>query len=209
MHEPGPQTIIEKAYADTDVGQGRAVLADLARHPATAEHIARKLARHFVADQPPPALVASLTKTFKDTDGDLRQLAKTLLLAPEAWSTQRTKLKRPSEWRIAGYRAAGLTQPDVMRALRSQALMGEPMWRPPSPKGFSEDEAVWLDGLGLRLDVANAFAARVADRIDPQALVDEVLGPLASTETRQTIARAESRAQAFTLLLMSPEFLRR
>ena len=87
--------------------------------------------------------------------------------------------------------------------------MGEPLWRPPSPKGFAEDEAAWIDGLGLRLDVANAFAGRVEDRIDPEMLVDETLGPLASIETRQTIARAESRAQAFTLLLMSPEFLRR
>jgi uncharacterized protein (DUF1800 family) len=87
--------------------------------------------------------------------------------------------------------------------------MGEPLWRPPAPKGFAEEEGAWIDGLALRLDIANAFATAVADRVDPPALVDEVLGPLASAETRQTIARAESRGQAFALLLMSPEFLRR
>jgi uncharacterized protein (DUF1800 family) len=83
------------------------------------------------------------------------------------------------------------------------------MWRPTSPKGFADEEAAWIDGMAVRLDIANAFASRNADRIDPQTLVEETLGPLASPDTRQTVARAESRAQALTLLLMSPEFQRR
>jgi uncharacterized protein (DUF1800 family) len=87
--------------------------------------------------------------------------------------------------------------------------MGEPLWRPPAPKGFSDDTAPWLDGIALRLDVANAFAAGVAERVDPREALEETLGPLASQETGRTIARAESRAQAFALLLMAPEFLRR
>ena len=208
IHQPGPQTIVGKTYADDGMEQGRAVLLDLARHPATADHVAQKLARHFVADQPPAKLVARLTKTFRDTDGDLRQLARALITAPEAWELPRSKLKRPSQWRIASLRASGATEPNTERVLRTMALLGEPLWRPPSPKGFPDDDAAWLDGMGLRLDIANAFAARVADRVDPPALVDELIGPLASPETRQTIARAESRAQAFALLLMSPEFLR-
>jgi uncharacterized protein (DUF1800 family) len=208
IHEPGPQTIIGKAYPDTGFEQGRAVLADVARHPATAVHIARQFAGHFIADDPPAPLVDRLAKSFRDTDGDLKELAKTLIASPEAWEAPRTKLKRPSQWRIAGYRAADLKHPNVLRVLRSQALMGEPLWRPPAPKGFSDQASAWIDGLALRLDVANAFAGAVAERIDPQALVDEALGPLASAETRQTIARAESRAQAFVLLLMAPEFLR-
>ena len=76
LHEPGPETILGKAYSDTGVKQGRAVLADLARHPATAEHVATKLARHFIADDPPPALIEVLKKTFLDTDGDLLQVSK-------------------------------------------------------------------------------------------------------------------------------------
>jgi uncharacterized protein (DUF1800 family) len=210
MHEPGAQTVLGKSYSQTGVEQGRTVLADLARHPATAEHVAFKLARHFVADQPPPPLVVRLAKTFRDSDGNLKEIARTLASAPEAWDATRSKLKRPGEWSIAGLRVAGRSNPNVERVLRSLALLVEPQWRPPAPKGFSDEASAWTDGLALRLDVANAFADNVAESIDdPLALVDEALGPLASAETRQAVARAESRAQALVLLLMSPEFQRR
>ena len=94
-HEPGPQTVIGKDYDDAGTEQGRAVLADLARHPATAKHIATKLARHFVADDPPPALVHQLTQRFLDTDGDLKEVTKVLIAAPEAWAPEQAKIKRP------------------------------------------------------------------------------------------------------------------
>jgi uncharacterized protein (DUF1800 family) len=209
LHEPGPQQVIGKTYADGGVEQGRAVLGDLARHPATATHVATKLARHFVADEPPPALVERLAKVFRETDGDLKQMSKALVTAPEAWSEQRPKLKRPAEWTIAALRVVGITDADVQRMLQGFNLLGEPLWRPPAPKGFSDEQGAWLDGLALRIDIASQFATRVADRIDPASIVDIALGPLASAETRQTVARAESRAQALTLLLMSPEFQRR
>src|SRR5262247_651360 len=89
MHEPGPQTVIGKTYDDTGVEQGRAVLRDLARHPATAAHVAEKLARHFVADEPPRELVDRLAQRFRDSDGDLKEVAKALVTAPEAWSPRR------------------------------------------------------------------------------------------------------------------------
>jgi uncharacterized protein (DUF1800 family) len=209
LHEPGPQVVVGKVYADAGFDQGRAVLEDLARRPATANHIARKLVTHFVADQPPAALVERLARTFLDTDGDLKKVSAALINAPEAWNPQRSKLKRPGEWRIGGLRAAGNMEPDIQRVLGSVALLGEPVWRPPAPKGFSDDSASWMDGLAVRLDVAHSFAVRMADGVNPEALVDELLGPLASADTRQTIARAESRAQAFALLLMSAEFVRR
>jgi uncharacterized protein (DUF1800 family) len=110
---------------------------------------------------------------------------------------------------VASLRAAGAQQSRIERLLRTHALLGQPLWRPPAPKGFSDEEGAWIDGLASRLDIANAFASRVAESLDPPALVDEMLGPLASAETRQTIARAESRPQAFAMLLMSPEFQRR
>jgi uncharacterized protein (DUF1800 family) len=225
LHEPGAKTVLGKSYPDAGVEQGRAVLADLARHPATAQHIAEKLARHFVADEPPPALVAKLAKTFTDTDGNLKAVAKTLVTADESWAPQRPKLKPPAQWVTAMVRlnrAQWLVSPDlgpqavspadVQRAvnplLGAQASLGEPLWRPPAPNGWPDTEAAWLDGVPRRLDIANAFGNRLGAKADPLALLDEALGPLASAETRQTVARAESRAQAFALLAMAPEFLR-
>jgi uncharacterized protein (DUF1800 family) len=170
--------------------------------------VAGKLARHFVADQPPPALVERLTRRFQNTDGDLKDLAATLVSAPEAWTPARTKLKRPGEWIVAGLRATG-AEPDVGQVVQAHNLLGEPLWRPPAPNGFSDDSAAWMDGLAQRLDIANAFARRFAGRTEPQALMDTAFGPLASAETRQAIGRAESREQAVALLLLAPEFQRR
>jgi uncharacterized protein (DUF1800 family) len=208
LHEPGEQTVIGKTYPDTGMDQGRAVLADLARHPATAAHLARKLAQHFVADEPSPSLVDKLTKSFIDSDGNLKELAKTLLTAEESWAPERTKLKRPFEWFISALRVTGAPWA-VGRVMSGQALLGEPLWRPPAPNGFPDYESASIDGLSQRVDIATNFAGRVAERVDPVALVEAGLGPLASAETRNTVARAESRAQALALLLMAPEFLRR
>jgi uncharacterized protein (DUF1800 family) len=209
LHEPGPQTLVGKTYADTGVEQGRSVLADLAHHPATARHVATKLARHFVADDPPAVLVERLTQRFLDTDGDLKEMAKTLVSAPEAWPDGQTKIKRPGEWLVAMRRAAGRRRPNIEGMIRQQALLGEPLWRPPAPKGFSDDSAAWYDGLTVRLESANAFAQAVAGDVEPKDVVDVALGPLAAEETRLTVARAESKVQALTLLVMAPEFQRR
>jgi uncharacterized protein (DUF1800 family) len=207
-HEPGAQTVIDNAYADGGVEQGRAVLADLARHPATAQHLATKLARHFVADDPPPALVDRLARRFLDTDGDLKEVVSALIAAPESWAPEQAKIKRPGEWIVVALRATG--EPgDVVRIIQAQALLGEPLWRPPAPKGFSDNNAAWIDGLGRRLEIANSFAHREGLGHEPEAVMETALGPLASAETRQAIARAESRPQALTLLLMAPEFQRR
>jgi len=208
LHEPGPQTILGKTYPEGGVEQGRAVLADLAHHPATAAHVAAKLARHFCADEPPDSLTERLAKRFLDTDGDLKEIAKALVEAPETWDEQRVKLKRPSEWLIAAWRAIG-TAPDPRRILESQGYFGERLWRPVAPQGFSDMQAAWIDGIAQRLDIANRIAERVGSSIEPAAFLETALGPLASEETRKTIARAESRQQALTLALMSPEFQRR
>ena len=208
MHERGPQRVIDKDYPDTGVEQGRAVLADLARHPATATHIATKLARHFVADTPPQPLVERLTKTFRDTDGDLKELAKALITDPLTWETPRDKLKMPCEWAVAITRALS-GRGDPQRFANGQALLGQPLWRPPAPNGFADDEATWIDGLGRRLDIANGVGERVGERVEPDEMLEIALGPLATSDTRTAIGRAESRQQALTLLFMSPEFQRR
>jgi uncharacterized protein (DUF1800 family) len=209
LHEPGAKTVMGKVYEDGGVEQGRAVLRDLAVYPATATHLAGKLAQHFVADTPPPALVEAMAKVFLETGGDLKEVTKAMIAAPESWTEARTKLKRPSEWRVGIVRAAGIAQIDPTRFTGSLVLLGEPLWRPSSPKGFADDEATWIDGVGRRLDIANSFAERVVGRADPQDLIENVLGSCVSAEVKQAVSHAESRQQALALLFMSSEFQRR
>jgi len=211
FHEPGPQTVLGKSYRDTGFEQGKAVLADLARHPATALHVATKLARHFVADEPPATLVETLRQKFVETDGDLWQVARALVMAPESWAPEQTKLKRPSEWMMTSIRAAGFNGTDVRLTAPALTRLGEPLWRPPSPKGFPDEEGAWIDGIAHRLDTANAIAQNPAnqERLDPKAMFETALGPLASADTRSAVNRAETKQQAVTLLLMAPEFQRR
>jgi uncharacterized protein (DUF1800 family) len=209
LHEPGAQKVLGKIYEDETVEQGRAVLRDLAAHPATATHVATKLARHFIADTPPAPLVERMAKVFLDTGGDLKEIAKAMVSSPEAWTEPPTKLKRPSEWVVGMVRATGLSQADPARFTDGQALLGEPLWRPSSPKGFPDDEGSWINGMGRRLDVANNFAERLSGGVDPQDVIETVLGYLVSSEVKQAVSRAESRQQALVLLFMSAEFQRR
>jgi uncharacterized protein (DUF1800 family) len=209
LHEPGAQTVLGKSYAEEGVEQGRAVLRDLASSPATATHVATKLARHFIADEPPPRLVDNLAQVFRDTSGDLKEVAKALVTSPEAFALPPTKLKRPSEWIAGVVRASGLTEMDPDRFTKGQALLGEALWRPSSPKGFADDEASWIDGMGRRLDIANNYAERIAGQIDPDEVIATVLEQCVSAELREAIGRAESRQQALVLLFMAADFQRR
>jgi uncharacterized protein (DUF1800 family) len=209
LHEPGAQTVLGKSYADEGVEQGRAALRDFAAHPATATHLAEKLARHFIADAPPPELVERMAAVFRDTDGDLKEVSKTMVTSPETWAVPPAKLKRPSEWVVGIARAAGITSVDPKRFTGGQALLGEGLWRPPAPKGFADDEASWIDGVGRRLDIANNVAEREAGQLDPNYVIDTVLEGCVSAEVRQTVGRAESRQQALALLFMAAEFQRR
>jgi uncharacterized protein (DUF1800 family) len=208
FHEPGVLKVMGRDYPDAGIEQGRAVLADLVRHPATAAHVATKLACHFVSDEPSPALVTRLEAAFRESDGDLRHTAKSLVEAPEAWDQARTKLKRPAEWMVGMVRATG-TGSNGLRFGRNQAALGEPVWRPPSPRGHPDVTSAWIDGIGQRLDVANSFAGRIAEQSDPNGVLEVALGPLVRDETRDGVARADSRQQALVLLFMSSEFQRR
>ena len=209
LHEPGAQKVLGQVYEQEGVEQGRAVLRDLAVNPATAMHLATKLTRYFIADTPPPALVERLTKVFLDTSGDLKEVAKSMVLSDDSWTQAPTKLKRPSEWVIGMMRATGAMQTDPVRFTNGQRLLGEGLWRPSSPKGYPDDEASWIDGMGRRLDIASSYAERVADRVDPQDVLENVLGSCVSAEVRDAVGRAESRQQALALLFMSAEFQRR
>jgi uncharacterized protein (DUF1800 family) len=210
-HQPGAQRLLGNTYENNGVAQGEAALADIARHPSTAKFIATKFARHFVADDPPPALVARLQETFRNTDGDLKALTFVLLDSDEAWQAPLTKLRSPYEFLVATGRLLGRIPEDPGRYLGSLNLLGQPLWSPSGPNGFPDTNAAWAapEGMKLRLDVSAQVASRLADSIDPRDLLELVAADAASPETRQTVEHAESRQQALALLLMSPEFQRR
>jgi uncharacterized protein (DUF1800 family) len=210
-HQPGPQRLLGKSYEDDGVAQGEAALADIARHPSTAKFIATKFTRHFVADDPPPALVARLEGVFRKTDGDLKALATTLLDSDEAWRAPRTKMRSPYEFVVATGRLLARIPDDAGPYLGSLNALGQPLWSPAGPNGFPDTNAAWAapEGLKLRLDVSAQVASKLGDNIDPRNLLELVAADAASDDTRRTIDLAESRQQALALLLMSPEFQRR
>ncbi|HKS20072.1 MAG TPA: DUF1800 family protein [Bradyrhizobium sp.] len=210
-HQPGAHRVMGKIYEAGGVAQGEAVLADIARHPSTATFIATKFVRHFVADDPPPALVARLAEIFAKTEGDLRALSLALLDSDEAWKAPLTKIRSPYEFLIASGRLLGRIPEDPGRYLGGLNVLGQPLWSPAGPNGFPDTNAAWAapEGMKLRLDVAAQMASRLGDNIDPRDLLELAAADAASPETRHTVERAESRQQALALLLMSPEFQRR
>jgi uncharacterized protein (DUF1800 family) len=210
-HEPGPQRLLGKTYENDGIAQGEAALADIARHPSTAKFIATKFARHFVADDPPPALVARLQDVFRQSDGDLRALATALLDSDEAWQAPLTKLRTPYEFLVATGRLLAQIPEDPSRYLGGLNVLGQPLWSPAGPNGFPDTNAAWAapEGMKLRLDISAQVASRLADTVDPRDLLELVAADAASPDTRHTIERAESRQQALALLMMSPEFQRR
>jgi uncharacterized protein (DUF1800 family) len=210
-HQPGPQILLGKTYEATGLSQGEAALADIARHPSTANFIATKLVRHFVADDPPPVLVARLRDVFVRTDGDLKALAIALVDSDEAWKAPLTKMRSPYDFVIASGRLLARVPEDPGGYLNSLNLLGQPLWSPAGPNGFPDTAAAWAapEGMKLRLDIAAQMGARLGNNIDPLDLLEFAAADAASAETRRTIERAESRQQALALLLMSPEMQRR
>jgi uncharacterized protein (DUF1800 family) len=209
-HEPGVRHILGKAYPQDGVEQGHAVLRDLAANPATAHHIAVKVARHFVADDPPPSLVAKLERSFGSSGGRLDLLAATLIEAPESWSPEQRKFKTPYEFLISSYRSASAAPgPEIAPVLNA---LGQRAFSAPSPKGWSEDAGDWAssDGIMKRMNWSEAFAARAAPATQPpMQLAQNTLGAQLQPATATAISRAESRPEAYSILLMSPEFQRR
>ena len=209
-HEPGEQTMLGKRYADHGLATGEEVLADLARHPSTARNIARKLAAHFVGQSPPAALVERLEKTFRDNGGNLAEVSKTLAGAPECWQSPPKKVVPPYDFTIALLRGFDIKmQPP--EALRIAGAIGQPLWQPPSPKGWPDDDDAWMGPSAVRerLRIAERVVQLLDRKTDPRIAARDLFGDALSEHTRQAIDRAEAREQGFELLIMSPEFLRR
>jgi uncharacterized protein (DUF1800 family) len=212
IHEPGARQLLGKSYTQQGKLQAGAIFADLAVHPATAKHIATKLAQHFVADVPPPALVSRLEKGFLSSGGDLPTLYGILIDSPEAWAPAQSKFKSPWDWVVSSMRALNIRQlPPNRQSVATFVQMGQPIWKPGSPAGYADTTENWAGGAALmrRVEIANRFAERSANRVDARTLAPLVLPGMTPEITTQSIARAESPSQGLALLLLSPEFLRR
>jgi uncharacterized protein (DUF1800 family) len=181
-HEPGVRTILGKTYAESGVEQGRAVLDDLARHPATARHIAAKLARHFVADDPADDLVETLALKFRDSDGDLAIVAAALVADDRAWVPERSKIRTPLEFVVAAARATGFAPAEPGLYLQALNLLGMPLWQPPGPNGFSDASDAWAspEGMKSRLDLASFMGQHMHGPAEPLSVLKTALGDTAS-----------------------------
>jgi uncharacterized protein (DUF1800 family) len=210
VHEPGARTVMGRTYPAGGVEQGRAILRDLANRPETARRLSRKIAAHFIADDPPAALVERLTQSWTASGGDLAAVARTLIEAPESWLDPPVKMKTPYEFILSTHRALG-TQPRRIQPLQQALqLMGQPVFNAPSPEGWPDTAADWAgpDALVKRLNWAKTIGDQ-AGQAEPVTIAQGALGPRLTDRTHQFVARAESRPEALTLFLMSPEFQRR
>lgn len=217
--EPGAETVLGRRY-----GGGRpkeaaidAALEDLAMHPATARHIARKLATHFVSDTPEAALVVDLADAYVAADGELMALYAALLGRPASWENFGAKVRQPFDYVVASLRAAGAAKlnpadgvgaPDPAEALRR---INQPLWGAPGPDGWPEAAEAWITppGLTARIDWASRLGAALAPHVDPRDFVDDALRELARPETRFATRAAAERWEGIALVLASPEFNRR
>ena len=210
VHEPGARQVLGRSYAAGGPEQAVAILDDLAAHPATARHIATKLARHFGGDTPPPALVARLEADFLRTGGDLASLARVLIEAPETWTSAPVKFRTPFEWLVATLRLTGIERPPPQRLVAALTQLGQVPWAAPSPAGYEDSAAAWAgpDALVRRVEFAERIA-RGAPQEGVIARAEAAFPGTLSETTRTQLARAESGQQALALLLVSPEMMRR
>jgi uncharacterized protein (DUF1800 family) len=211
VHEPGDKVVLGKRYADEGLAQGEAVLRDLARQPATAKHIATKLARHFIADDPPAKAVQRIEQAFLKSSGDLPTVYRALIEAPEAWRPEAAKFKTPSDYIVSTYRGLQVPVNGRRGVLVAFEALGQRPYSPGSPAGWPDRSTDWDGSSALlkRIEWADAVSERVGSTRNAIDLAPELLGKALTRATRTAIARAASASQALTLLLTSPEFLRR
>jgi len=210
IHQPGSKTLLGKTYGEDGPRETETVLNMLAAHPATAKFIATKLAKHFIADNPPADAVAALADTFRSTGGDLTATYTRLIDLDAAWRGD-GKYRSPYDWTVATFRAFGSADQDhADRAVQTVNRLGQRLYFAPSPAGWPDDSASWLapESLLARIDYAEAVGKAKADS-DPVKLADATVGPALDDNARFAITHAPSRADAIALLLVSPQFLRR
>ena len=219
--EPGAEEVMGKSYGSDKLAAITAVLRDLALHPATAAHIARKLAVHFLSDTPDPTAVEAIRTAFVTTGGDIPSLALALLSHPAATRPGADKLRQPFDFMAAACRALGVTGAEILAMkggdfkrgfLHASEQMGQKLKYAPGPDGWPEAGEVWVTPprLAARIDWAMSMPQRLKkDMPDPVALARLSLGDHAGDTLLTAAARAESRRDGVGIVLSSPEFNRR
>lgn len=199
--------------AGRGLADGESVLDILARHPSTARHVARKLATRLVSDTPPGALVTRAAETFRRTDGDLREVVRTIVTSPEFFSRAalRAKVKSPFEVVVSAARALGIPPDTTARSAAAVARLGQPIYGHQAPNGWPETGAPWMNtgailariNFGLAVagsreveerlhthpDLAPLRGADHAEQVD--GVIDALLGGDVSPETRRILSTGE------------------
>jgi uncharacterized protein (DUF1800 family) len=217
-----------KILAGEGEQDGLEVIDMLARHPSTAKFISRKLAQHFVAENPPQALVDRMAQTFLRTDGDMRAVLETMFKSPEFFSegAWEAKVKSPLEMAVGTVRAMGGEVTDAWTLVQRVAEMGEPLYSKLEPTGYPDTGESWLSTVGLFARV-NFPAALASGRIpgvsldssrwqgmDGPAIARDLLGRDASPQTLTAIetglqGKNPDPSLIASLILSSPDFERR
>jgi uncharacterized protein (DUF1800 family) len=210
IHEPGQKRLLGKIYNEAGYAEGEAALLDLAHHPATARHVATQLARHFIADDPPKDSVERISRVFRDSGGDLRQVTAAVVKEDAAWRTPLAKIRRPEELVIAACRVSGFTPPPEMLVNSLRSLDQMPFFAP-SPAGWPDTAAAWVspEAVLRRAQWCERYADRIPDPPDPVATAEQAFGEALPAETADAIRLAPSRRAGLALLLASPQFQRR
>ncbi|MEL6476457.1 MAG: DUF1800 domain-containing protein [Pseudomonadota bacterium] len=218
--EPGAETVLGQTYGQgqPDPGEAEDALRDIARHPETLRHLARKLAVHFTSDTPDAGLVNHLEAAFREGQGHLPSVYAALLEHPASWESFGQKVKQPIDYLASILRATGW-RPDAMaKGPRNQLryalrIMNQPLWQAPGPDGWPEAGAEWItpQGLAARIEIASKTGQRLARNrdLDPPSFAREVMGDALAPATAFAIGGAEARWEGFALLFASAEFNRR
>jgi uncharacterized protein (DUF1800 family) len=212
IHEPGEKTLLGRKYREDGMNEAVAAMDDLASRPETARHIATKLARHFVADEPPQAAVDTLAAVFRNTGGDLHAVSLALVDLPAIWSEPLTKIKTPNDLVVSAYRIFGIADAKFSDgALGALRLMGQAPFAAPSPAGWPDTADGWMspEAMMTRVQWALAAGQKLDGHADARDVAQSAIQPVASENTMRHIANAPSPAEALALLIVSPEFQRR
>lgn len=225
MHDAGEKSVLgHRIAAGGGKEDGERILDLLAKHRSTARFIATKLARRFVADDPPTSVVDRAAKRFAETDGDIREVVKSIVTAPEFFAAHalRAKVKSPFEFVISSVRATGTTGGNGQALVQAIRNLGMPLYGCQPPTGYADTAEAWVNSGALlnRMNFAVSLTlqrgAGRSPRNDVQvpksaadAVIRSSLAGEVSASTAETVARATTDAQALALVLGSPEFQRR